>query len=375
VKYAVLALAFVSVAACSKGAPTPYAWSLPEGWVPPVVPDDNPMSSEKVTLGRYLFYDKRLSGNGTMSCSSCHQQALAFTDGKATPTGSTGQVLARGSMMLGGAAYNDYYGWSNPLLTSLEVQMQVPMFSDQPVELGISGHEDQVLANISADPMYGDMFAAAYPDEKAPYTLANIIRAIACFERTMFSANSPWDRWQNGDATAVSASAQAGYTSFRGEKFDCYHCHEIPGTFASGFRTSNTPPSPLDFRNDAIYNVGGNGGYPADNPGLEGFTGLATDEGKFRGPSLRNIMVTGPYFHDGSAATIDDAIANYTAGGRTITTGPYAGDGHTNPNRDPLVKGFTATDQELTDFKAFLASLTDDTLMTDPNLSDPFPSN
>lgn len=367
----VASTATTSLSACSKPAPAPYVWNLPPGLVAPVVPDDNPMSNEKVALGRSLFYDKRLSGNGTYACATCHKQALAFTDGLGLPMGSTGQQLARSSMMLGGAAYNDFYTWANPLLTTLEQQMQVPMFSDSPVELGMSEHIDEILGRLTGDALYTDQFAAAFPDEKHPVTLANIIRAIASFERTMFSSNSPFDRYQNGDPTAISQSAINGAKAFQAEKLDCYHCHGVPN-FASGFRTGNTPPSALNFRNNAIYNVGGDGAYPAANQGLGGFTGLSTDIGKFRAPSLKNIALTAPYFHDGSAATLDDVIDNYVAGGRTIASGPDAGDGHANPNRDPLVKGFTLSDTERTELKDFLTSLTDDTLTTDPALSDPF---
>lgn len=371
-----LALLGLSLVACSKPKPVPYVWNLPEGLTaPPVVPDDNPMSAEKVTLGRYLFYDKRLSGNGTYACGSCHKQSLGFTDGLGTAVGSTGAHLARGSMALANAAYNDYYGWANPLLTTLETQMQVPMFSDQPIELGVSGHEEAVLARFAADPMYDGLFASAFPDERDPYTLANVIRAIACFERTLISGGSAWDVAQNG-GTPLSTQAAAGYALFTGERFDCYHCHQPTITFASGQHTSaNTSPSTSDFRNDAIYNIGGNGGYPSDNPGLQQFTGLSTDEGKFRAPSLRNIMMTAPYFHDGSAATIDDVLASYAAGGRTIASGPDAGVGSQNPNRDPFVHGFTPSVDDLTNFKAFLDSLTDTAFLDNPDLSDPFATN
>ena len=362
---------FGVMAACGKPAPAPYVWNLPPGLVAPVVPADNPMSNDKVALGRHLFYDKRLSGNGTFACASCHKQALAFTDGLALPMGSTGQTLVRSSMMLGDAAYNDYYTWANPQLTTLEEQMQVPMFGETPVELGMTGHVDEILGRLRGDVTYDGLFAAAYPDEKDPVTLANIIRAIASFERTMFSGNSPFDRYQNGDPNAISTSAYRGATAFQSEKLECYHCHGVPN-FASGFKTGSTPPSALNFRNNAIYNVGGTGAYPAGNPGLGGFTGLAADVGKFRAPSLKNIALTAPYFHDGSAATLDDVIDNYVNGGRTIVSGPNAGDGHANPNRDPLVKGFTLSAVDRADLRAFLESLTDDTLMTDPALSDPF---
>jgi len=366
----VILVAVAALGGCDHPA-VPYVWQLPEGLVPPVVPDENPMSVEKVALGRHLFYDKRLSGNGTLACGGCHLQSLGFTDGKATPTGSTGKALSRSSMMLGDAAYNDHYAWANPLLDTLEEQMLVPMFGDAPIELGMTNHVDEILLRLKSDPLYGKLFSDAFPSDWDPFVLANIVRALACFERTMIAGQAPFDRDQNGDPTALSASAQRGKTAFFQEKLDCYHCHAQP-TFSSGFRTTNTPVSPLGFRNNAIYNLDGAGAYPVGNRGLYEFTGLPSDMGRFRAPSLRNIALTAPYFHDGSAATLDDVIDSYARGGRLIASGPNAGDGSKNPNRDPLVKGFSITDAERADLKAFLESLTDEVMLTDPAHSDPF---
>src|SRR5579862_9804543 len=138
--------------ACDTGT-HPYQWSLPANFPEPIVPADNPMTREKVALGRYLFYDKRLSGNGTFACSTCHQQSLAFTDGKTTPMGSTGQVLARNSMNIGNIAYYNYLGWANPLLNTIEEQMLVPMFGDAPIELGMSESVDAILGRLRGDAM------------------------------------------------------------------------------------------------------------------------------------------------------------------------------------------------------------------------------
>ena len=133
---------------------------------------------------------------------------------------------------------------------------------------------------------------------------------------------------------------------FCSEKFDCYHCHA--GTnFTTTFVSKNTPTAPRDFRNNGLYNTDGKGAYPPNNTGLFGFTQFENDMGKFRVPTLRNIGLTAPYFHDGSAATLDDVLASYAHGGRLITAGPFAGDGSLSPHRDPLVKGFVATEQEL----------------------------
>ncbi|MEM9488653.1 MAG: cytochrome c peroxidase, partial [Myxococcota bacterium] len=135
-----------------------FEWDLPEGFPAPLVPEDNPMSAAKVELGRYLFYDTQLSGNQTQSCGSCHVQNLAFADGEVTTTGSTGEALARNSMGLTNAGYGSTLTWASPLLLELEEQALVPMFGEFPVELGITGNEDEVLARFASDPLYADMF-------------------------------------------------------------------------------------------------------------------------------------------------------------------------------------------------------------------------
>jgi cytochrome c peroxidase len=365
-----LGLALLFVAACDNG-PHAYQWSLPANFPEPIVPTDNPMTKEKVTLGRYLFYDKQLSGNGTMSCSSCHQQSLAFTDGKTTPLGSTGQVLARNAMNIGNIAYYNYLGWANPLLNTIEEQMLVPMFGDAPIELGMSEAVDTILGRLRSDAMYRQMFTAAYPGESDPFNIANVVKAIGCFERTLITGNSPYDKFEAGDSTALSASAQNGLMLFNTEKYDCYHCHA--GTnFTTAFVSKNTPNAPRDFRNDGIYNVDGMGAYPPNNTGLYGFTAFSNDMGKFRVPTLRNISLTAPYFHDGSAATLDDVLDSYGHGGRLVTSGPYAGDGSQSPHRDPLVKPIDITDPERADLKAFFDALTDMDFITNPDFSDPF---
>ena len=354
----------------SRGKTTPYPWALPATLPLPLVPADNPMTVEKVTLGRYLFYEKRLSGNQSYACSSCHQQRNAFTDGRMTPVGSTGTVLPRNSMPLVNAAYMSMFMWANPLLTSLENQILVPMFSDAPVEMGMGEYSGEILARLSRDADYQRMFKAAYPDDKDPFTLANVIFALTSFERTLISASSPFDRYQAGDVTAISDAAARGFAAFNTEKFDCYHCH-AGITFTTSFQSSNTPPPSRDMRNTGLYNLDGKGAYPRGNTGLYDFTQFGNDMGKFKVPTLRNVALTAPYFHDGSAATLDAVLASYAHGGRVITAGPYAGDGSTSPHRDPLVKGFVMSDQEKADMIAFLDSLTDDDFINDPKYANP----
>src|ERR1700728_324014 len=133
--------------------PPEYQWNLPKGFPIPHVPADNPMSAAKVELGRYLFYDKRMSVNGTQSCASCHKQELAFTDGRATARGATGQDHPRSAMSLVNVAYAGALTWSNPNLRSLEEQALIPMLSEHPVELGLNGRVTSFLRKLPADPV------------------------------------------------------------------------------------------------------------------------------------------------------------------------------------------------------------------------------
>ncbi len=150
----------------------------------PAAPADNPMSEVKVRLGRYLFYDARLSVNGKESCASCHKQELAFTDGRAVAVGTTGQPHPRGAMSLVNVAYNATLTWSDPRLHSLEKQAFVPLLSKDPVEMGMGGHEQAVIAYLREEAIYRELFPQAFPQERDPFTLANPAEALAAFERT-----------------------------------------------------------------------------------------------------------------------------------------------------------------------------------------------
>src|SRR5688572_14738593 len=170
-----------------------FADRLPRWFPVPKIPADNPLTEEKVELGRHLFYEPMLSGNSTYSCASCHQQALAFTDGLARAIGSTGAEHPRSSMSLANVVYNASFGWSDRTW-SLESQMEVPMHNEHPVEMGLKGNEVDVLARFTADADYVERFRAAFPGESQPVTLPNIIKAIASFERIIVSADSAFDR-------------------------------------------------------------------------------------------------------------------------------------------------------------------------------------
>jgi len=341
-----------------------YQWDLPPGFPPPRVPPDNPMSDAKVDLGRYLFYDTRLSVNGTLSCASCHRQELAFTDGRATAVGATGESHPRSSMSLVNVAYSSVLTWSDPGMRSLEKQALVPMLGEHPEELGLHGREETVLAKLAADPVYSKLFPEAFPESSANrFTMSNVAKALASFERTIISARSPWDRFHHGDADAISDSAKRGEVLFfSNELAGCFRCH-------GGFNFSDA-----EFHNTGLYNLPGAFSYPAPNLGIYSHTKRLADVGKFKTPTLRNVELTAPYMHDGSVATLEDVLDHYAAGGRTIEAGPFAGVGHDNPHKDPKITGLHLTVQQREDLLAFLRSLTDREVIKDPRFSNPFSS-
>ena len=167
-----------------------WRWELPAHFPVPKVPESNPMSEAKVDLGRHLFYDRRLSGNGTQSCASCHHQDKAFTDGRATGLGSTGMAHPRGAQGLANVAYHATLTWANPSLVTLEKQMEVPLFGDDPVEMGVNDHNrTEVLARLHAEPVYAAKFAAAFPEAAQPMGWGQVIQAIASFQRTLLSGD------------------------------------------------------------------------------------------------------------------------------------------------------------------------------------------
>jgi cytochrome c peroxidase len=336
-----------------------YRWNLPPGLPAPKVPADNPMSEAKVRLGRRLFYDTRLSGNGTFSCASCHRQEHAFTDGRAHAIGSTGQVHARSAMSLTNVAFNASYGWADAGARTLEAQIAVPMFNEHPIEMGLKGNEAAVLARLAAEPVDVRMFREAFPGRAAPVTLEHAIKAIAAFERTLLSANSPVDRYLYRDErSALDGAALRGMSLFFSDRLSCAGCH-------AGFNLSG--PTVHDgaatvaptFHNTGLYDVDGRGAYPATDRGLIDRTRARADMGRFRAPTLRNIAVTAPYMHDGSVPTLEAAVAHYASGGRPSRF------------RSPRLKGFTVTPAEVADLVAFLDALTDREFLTNADFGRP----
>ena len=345
----------------------------PRGFPKPLIPANDAFTGKKARLGRLLFYDKRMSVNGNASCGTCHRQELAFTDGRGRAEGATGQLHPRGSMSLVNLAYNGAFNWSDPTVHSLEEQALKPMFSTNPVELGLGAVKGKFLKLIRSDPVYGPAFREAFPGEADPYTIANAAKAIATFERSIFSAGSPYDRFHyDADEGAISEAAKRGEILFFLDTGPaCFRCHG-GFQFSDAVDYAERERTPIEFHNTGLFNLSGKFSYPAPNFGLYSFTGRAADMGKFRAPTLRNIALTAPYMHDGGMATLGDVLDHYAAGGRTIDSGPLAGAGHKNPGKDRFVRAFRMTARNKADLIAFLESLTDEGLIRNPEYADPW---
>ncbi|PWK50067.1 MbnH family di-heme enzyme [Pleionea mediterranea] len=361
-------LLLTTLLACdNKPSDTRYNWPLREGFPRPQVPKDNPMTAEKVTLGRHLFYDKNLSFNKTQSCASCHTQKYAFAETKKQSTGSTGEKHRRNAPALVNIAYNKTLTWAHDGLKDIETQLLLPMFGESPVELGITGHEAEVLARFKTS-LYTELFEQAFPDKGLSFNTMN--QALASFVRSLISLNSPFDRYAyDGDDSALSESALKGMTLFFSEKFECHHCHGGFNFTQSTFHEKQL----LDrrpFHNTGLYNSNEKGQYPIDD-GLYEVTLDHNDHGRFRAPTLRNIEVTAPYMHDGSIDTLEQVIEFYAAGGRLIEEDEFQGDGRKNPLKSPFVKGFEITEEEKNDLIAFMQSLTDQEFLISEKHSKP----
>ena len=334
-----------------------FSWHLPPGFPRPIVPADNPMSQEKVQLGCHLYFDSRLSVTGAYACASCHRPELAFTDGRRTAVGATGEAVRRNSMTLTNVAYNLNMTWADRAITSLEEQMRTPLFGTHPVEMGLS--ESDVPPAVRGDTAYAKAFTAAFPGDPAPLNLRNIISAIASFERTLISGRSAFDRYVYDDARdALSAAAKHGMELFYSGRAGCASCH-FGLNFSGPIAYEQSDERVSIFANTGLYNVGGRGAYPHSDQGLIERSRNARDMGRFRVPTLRNIALTAPYMHDGSIATLEEVIDHYAMGGREWN-GDGVASGRRNPHQAAQVRPLALSADERADLVAFLRTLTDD---------------
>jgi cytochrome c peroxidase len=308
----------------------------PLGLPPVPIPADNPPTAETIALGRRLYYDPILSVDKSISCASCHGPANGFSDPKTVSEGVGGKKGTRQSPPVLNAAYFNMQFWDGRS-PSLENQAEGPV--QNPVEMAhtLAGVEQR----LNADPIYRADFEKAFGP--GPITYEMVEKAIASFERTVISGNSPFDRWYFGhDEKAVSASVKRGFDVFRDpKKANCAACHTAGEKYA--LFTDNK------FHNVGIGVVGvGEDAKPLD-VGRYSETKVKSDTGVFKTPSLRNIAQTSPYFHDGSVKTVKEVIDYYIGGGNS------------NPYLDKQIHVLDfLTGQERADLEAFLESLTGD---------------
>jgi cytochrome c peroxidase len=318
-----------------------YDWHLPRGFPLPAVPPDNPMSAEKVALGRRLFFEPRLSVTGRYSCASCHEPERAFTDGRALAVGATGQPLSRGAMPLINAAYNVSFGWTKREVVSLEQQMLEPLLNEHPVELGLKGREAAVCNMLAQDPDYRAAFTQAFPagpnlaprdgtranvaadaSSVGPVTFDNLVKVIAAFERTLIAGDSPFDHYVfQGEHEALSARQKRGMELFYSPHAGCGSCH-------SGF------------------NFNGNWRDSQGATGESAFANNGVGDQTMRVPTLRNIVLTAPYMHDGRFKTLEAVLDHYAQVAK-------------KPLSDPKLRTFDLSPEDHADLIAFLHALTD----------------
>lgn len=317
------------------------------------VPKDNALTPAKVELGRQLFFDARLSANGKVSCASCHNPRFAFADGRKTAEGIDGRRGARNTPTLLNAMFNSTLFWDGRS-NSLEHQALQPLVDEN--EMGNTSHE-QVAKRLGDFPEYITQFQAVFG---VPLNIESLAKAIAAYERTLVSANAPFDRFLQGERNAMTESAQRGFILFR-SKARCSVCHSVNQTFP--FFTDG------NYRNTGVADMSASVTSPQDDPrksvrdtlvaklevGRFAVTRSSVDFGAFRTASLRNVELTAPYFHDGSAATLADVIRYYIRGGNPTSL------------RDWELQALSLTEAEQTDLIEFLKALTSDDARREAN--------
>lgn len=327
------------------------------------------VDSAKIELGRYLFYDRRLSANNTRSCATCHNPQFAFTDGYKRSLGVYADLHQRNTQPLFNLGYLEYFTAADSTLHSPLQQMNNPLFNTHPAEMGVKGNEERILQKIGGDENYRKQFASL----KSEISWEQIKEFISLFIKSLKSENSPYDKFIKGDSAALTAAQLRGYRLFNSAQFKCANCHG--GVNFSTPSVINEKGDPAFYFNTGLYNVDGKGAYPDYDRGLYALTKNKKDMGKFRVPSLRNLVFTAPYFHDGAAGSLTEVIESYAAGGRNILQGINKGNGSTSPYKDSLIKGFAISDQDKIDLISFLHSLSDSSFINNPAYQNPFGSD
>jgi cytochrome c peroxidase len=302
----------------------------PLGLPPVPIPVDNPPTADTIALGRVLYFDKKLSGDDSVACASCHRPDKGFTDNLQFSVGVGGKFGGRNAPTVLNAAYNPEQFWDGRA-ANLELQAEGPIANE--VEMRLP-HKTAVK-KLNADPEYKKLFDKAFgPGE---ITMEKIRDCLASFERTMLSGNSAFDRYQfGGDKTAMSPAAIRGLELFRDkQKTNCVTCHTIDEKYAL-------------FTDGKYHNlgVGMNDEGELKDLGRYDISKVETDKGAFRTPTLRNVALTGPYMHDGSKKTLREVVDFYVSGGNS------------NPYRDKEIRELKLKETERQDLVAFMEALT-----------------
>lgn len=328
--------------------PVPLPKSVPADLWEILVPPDNPVTPEKVALGRKLYYDKRLSKDGTVSCATCHDPARGFADGKKIAEGIQGKKGTRNSPTVLNAVFYELQFWDGRA-ASLEEQAKGPMIN--PVEMGMDSH-DLVVKVVRAAPEYEQDFKRIFGREA---TIDDVVAAIASFERTALTGDSRFDRFMAGDRAALSVSAQRGWELWNG-KSRCNTCHPFgdvtPNFSDNKFHNIGVAAKNRDFA--SLARTAAAVKDPAELASQPEFSELGRfvatkqpkDIGAFKTPGLRDVALTAPYLHDGSEATLLDVVNFYDRGGEP------------NPYLDGGIVPLKLTEQEKLDLVAFMEALT-----------------
>lgn len=333
--------------------------------------DDNEfINKQKILLGKYLFFDRRLSANNTKSCGTCHNPAFAFTDGYKRSLGAYADLHQRNTAPLFNLAQVKFLTAADSSLHTAFQQMDNPLFNTHPVEMGAGIQEQKLFVKLMGDPLYKTFFANCFPAEKNAVNWVNIKTAVSNFVNMIVSYDSPFDKYQRGDSNALSITQKKGKQLFYSAALQCTQCHG-----GQNFSTSAVTDKENDtifYFNTGLYNVDNKSEYPNYDEGLYEHTNNVKDKGKYKVPTLRNLAFTAPYYHDGSAASLMEVINNYAAGGRKIMVGQDKGNGAKNKYKHPLIKGFIISENEKKDIINFLLALSDSALVKNPAYQNPF---
>jgi len=318
--------AHINNGSCEYFSTTNYNVITPNGFPNMLIPENNPMTIEGISLGEKLFNDPILSGDETQSCASCHIQSSSFSDPNQFSTGINGSQGFRNASAIINAGWNTSLNW-NGSASSLEEQAFEPIRNPNEMNNTWINVENKLNSDSEYMQLFKQAFRIDYIDS------IHVVKAISQFERSLISANSKFDKFYRGEAN-LTASELNGYAIFNSEKGDCFHCH---GTL---------------LFTDNLFHNNGLDTEPFSDLGLSAVTNNPFDNGKFKSPSLRNIEVSSPYMHDGRFSSLEEVIDHYDSGGKFSST------------VDPLMKklgiGLNLTNQEKIDLIAFLKTLTDD---------------